>query len=397
MNELRSTAAILFLDDEDAILASLRSLFRREGYTLHFFHSGPEALTFLQHNSVEAIVTDMRMPDMNGAEFLKRATNICPAAVRIMLSGYEDKAVVISALSDGLAQYYVLKPWDDVGFRTLIRQAVRLQQSPLDQRLKEMFCTSTILQSQPKFHVHLLEMLSKEESSLNDIVEAIENSPVVVAKLLRVANSVYFAARNPITTVREAAIFIGVKYIINLVMAIETFQSVGKGIDSKYTHFVEEIWSTSLRRAAIAKMIGEQWKGFNNGHLSYVTSLLQDIGYAVRLSSEPEKYRAFMEHSKLEGISKYEAEVKVFTIPHDEVGAALLEFWNLPPEIEKAIARHHRNTEDEILVQILQIADALVCADSSNPHDPAIDPLITKWREQLDQPATGGSTIPQPT
>jgi HD-like signal output (HDOD) protein len=379
-DQLQTKPTIVFLDDEEPILASLRSLVRREDYAPHFFHSGSEAVAFLERNTADVIVTDMRMPEMNGAEFLKRATLLCPTAVRIMLSGHEDKAVVINALSDGLAQYYILKPWDDTGFKSLIRQALRLP----DQRLKEVFASSNAVPSRPKSHVRLLEMLSKEECSLKDIVEEIESSPTLVAKLLRVANSVYFATRAPITTVHEAATFVGVKYIVNLVMAIESIQTVCKGLDATYNHFIEEIWNVSLHRAAIAKAIGERWKGFNNGHLVYITSLLQDIGYVVRLCNEPKKYVQLIEQSKAHALSRYEAEKEVFTILHDEVGAALLEYWNFPPEIVSAIEQHHRMAGDRTLVQILQVAGSITSADFSDPHDPAIEPLIVEWRERLE-------------
>lgn len=384
---LTTKPTIVFLDDEESILASLRSLVRREGYASHFFHSGAEAVTFLERNAADAIVTDMRMPEMNGTEFLKCATRLHPGAVRIMLSGHEDKGVVINALAEGLAHYYVLKPWDDTGFKSLIRQALRLP----DQRLKEIFVSSKAVPSRPMSHVRLLELLSKEECSLNEIVGEIEKNPTVVAKLLRVANSVYFATRAPITTVHQAATFVGVKYIVNLVMAIESLHTVCKGLPATYDHFMEEIWSVSLHRAAIAKAIGERWQGFNNGHLVYIASLLQDIGYVVRLCNEPTKYVQLIELCNAQCIGRYEAEKEVFSILHDEVGAALLEYWNFPSEIVRAIAQHHGTTTDGTLVQILQIAGAIASAEFADPHDPALDPLIGTWRERLPHLAPGAS------
>jgi putative nucleotidyltransferase with HDIG domain len=391
---IKEQPTIVFVDDESAILSSLRSLFRREGYVLHFFQFSSEALVFLQDNPVDVIVTDMRMPDMSGADFLKQAARLRAETVRIMLSGHEDKAVVIRALADGLAHYYVLKPWDDVTFRTLMRQAVGVQQSPLDLRLKEIFGSSTALPSQPKFHTRLLQLLSKEGSSLNEIVEEVEGSPALVAKLLRTANSIYISARNHIATVREAALFIGVEYIVHLVAAIEAFQNVSRGIDHKHAHVVDELWSRSLRRAAIAKAIAERWKGSNNNHLAYVASLLQDIGYIARLYSDPEKYLHFLELAKGQARPIYDTEGELFGTRHDEVGAALLDFWNFPHEIVDAVALHHGITEGRVLVQVLQIADALVCNEWSAPHDPAIDPLIAEWRERLGQQL---STQGQPT
>jgi HD-like signal output (HDOD) protein len=225
-------------------------------------------------------------------------------------------------------------------------------------------------------------MLMKDDKPLTDIVGEVEKIPALVAKLLKVANSVYYSTRKSVSTVREAVMFIGTEYIVSLVTAIEAFQSVSKGTDAKASHEIDVMWGQALRRASIAKMIGERWEGVKDPQVPYVVSLLQDIGLVIRLCSEPEKYYRFKQLSSGQ-ISRYEADMRIFTTPHDELGAALLEFWNFPSEIVDAVKKHHRPAGDNVLVQIVQIAEALSCYDRLNPHDPAIDALIPQWRENL--------------
>jgi HD-like signal output (HDOD) protein len=376
-------ATILFLDDEEPILASLRSLFRHDGHNLIFFHGGAEALAALRGRRADIIVSDMRMPNMTGIEFLNAAAAICPEATRIILSGYEEKEIVITAVARGLAQHYLMKPWDDPGFRHLIDDAVALQRKLRDQRLKELLSSFSTLPSPPKFHLKLREMLQNSDNSLKELVVEVEKSPPLVAKLLRVANSVYFGTRKTVTSVRDAVIFIGTDYIANLVMAIEAFQNVTGQVEAEDLETVEKLWDKALRRAGIAKFVAEQWPGFKDPNLPYVASLLQDIGYVVRLCSDRDAYNRMLELTATHQVPTYEADLRIFTIPHDVVGAALLQYWNLPPSIVEAVRNHHRGVENSDLVRIIQIADVLECADAGLPHDPSIQALIGTWRDKL--------------
>ena len=379
---LPSPTSVLFLDDEEAIIASLRSLFRAEGYTTNFFLSGKEALSFLKDNAVDVIISDMRMPEMSGVEFLNTASMICPGAIRIMLSGLEDKGVVIDALANGLAQQYLLKPWDDKSFKELIRESIKLQQELRKQQLKNLLNSFATLPAPPRFHVRLQGILSDEDNSINDIVREIEKSPALVAKLLRVANSVYYGTRKSVTSVRDSVVFIGTDYITSLVMAIETFHTAAKGANAETSVQIEALWDKALRRASLSKAIAERWPGFKDANVAYVASLLQDIGYVVRLCSEPGSYRRMMELSETHHISRYQADLRVFVVSHDEVGAALLQFWNFPAPIVDAVARHHRKAVDDTLSQIVQIAESLEGRDEE-PHDPALKSVIREWHDKL--------------
>ena len=133
----------------------------------------------------------------------------------------------------------------------------------------------------------------------------IEKSPALVAKLLRVANSVYYGTRKAVSSVREAVIFIGTDYIASLVMAIETFQNLAGSLDDKSLHLVEHIWDQALRRASICKTIAEQCPASKDPNLPYVASLLQDLGLVVRLCSEPDNYARMLDLCTNKGFSQY--------------------------------------------------------------------------------------------
>ncbi|WP_428243312.1 HD domain-containing phosphohydrolase [Gynuella sp.] len=130
---------VLFVDDEPQILSSLRRLFRRETYALFFASSGAEALEIMQQQEIDVIVSDMRMPNMDGAEFLSAAREMQPDTMRILLSGQSDFQSIIKALNNGGISRFVSKPWDDDGLKNIVYDALRLKRLQIEKlRLLEI-------------------------------------------------------------------------------------------------------------------------------------------------------------------------------------------------------------------------------------------------------------------
>lgn len=117
---------LLLLDDEENVLRSLVRLLRRDGYRLLTAGSVSEAFDLLARNDVQVIVSDQRMPDMSGTEFLGRVRDMYPDTVRLALSGYTDVNTISEAINQGAAYRFLIKPWDDAELRGHIRAAFRL-------------------------------------------------------------------------------------------------------------------------------------------------------------------------------------------------------------------------------------------------------------------------------
>ncbi len=114
--------SILLVDDEPEILFSLRGLLRRE-FDLYTAESGAQALEILHQHPVDVIMTDQRMPQMTGVELLRRARGECPAALRIIFTGYADIKAVIDAINQGQIYRYLTKPWDPDELVTMLHEA----------------------------------------------------------------------------------------------------------------------------------------------------------------------------------------------------------------------------------------------------------------------------------
>ncbi|MBI4997487.1 MAG: response regulator [Rhodocyclales bacterium] len=123
-NAAATPPTLLFVDDEASILSSLKRLFRPAGYRILTAGGGAEGLAILDKESVDLVVSDMRMPEMDGAHFLEQVRNRWPQVVRILLTGYADVGSTIAAINRGEIYRYVAKPWDDNEIVLTVRDAL---------------------------------------------------------------------------------------------------------------------------------------------------------------------------------------------------------------------------------------------------------------------------------
>ncbi|TWI70191.1 PAS domain S-box-containing protein/diguanylate cyclase (GGDEF)-like protein [Pseudoduganella lurida] len=118
-----ATPTLLLVDDEPGVLRALERAFRRESYQVLLAHSAAEALELLALHDVQVVVSDQRMPEMSGTDFLARARELYPDTVRIILSGYADHASIKDAINRGAIYQFLSKPWDDEELRQVVRAA----------------------------------------------------------------------------------------------------------------------------------------------------------------------------------------------------------------------------------------------------------------------------------
>lgn len=114
---------LLLVDDEENILASLRRLLRRDGYRILTAGGGAEGLEIIANNEVDVIISDQRMPNMTGTEFLRKVKVQRPDTVRIVLSGYTELQSITDAINEGAIYKFLTKPWDDEQLRANVAEA----------------------------------------------------------------------------------------------------------------------------------------------------------------------------------------------------------------------------------------------------------------------------------
>lgn len=139
MGETNSPPSLLFVDDEPSILSALRRLFRPHGYRIFTAEGGAAGLAVLEQQQIDLVVSDMRMPEMDGASFLKQVRARWPKVMRILLTGYADIGSTVSAINEGEIYRYIAKPWDDNEILSIVREATERQRLEAEnQRLSQL-------------------------------------------------------------------------------------------------------------------------------------------------------------------------------------------------------------------------------------------------------------------
>jgi EAL domain-containing protein (putative c-di-GMP-specific phosphodiesterase class I)/FixJ family two-component response regulator len=180
---------LLVVDDEENIVASLRRLLRRDGYHIITAHSGQQGLQRLAENDVDVIISDQRMPGMTGVEFLRRAKELYPHTVRMVLSGYTELQSITDAINEGAIYKFLTKPWDDDRVRGHISEAFSHKEMAdenrrLDREVQEGARELAHVNGQLKRLLECQrEQIHREETSLVIAREVLENLPAPVIGL----------------------------------------------------------------------------------------------------------------------------------------------------------------------------------------------------------------------
>jgi len=389
---------ILFVDDEPAVLSGLRNSLRRHRkvWNMTFVSSGPEALATLQERSFDVIVTDMRMPGMDGATLLTHVKADHPGTVRIVLSGHAELEAALRAVP--VAHQFLAKPCDPGTLEAVVERACRLQELVGDDQLHAIIGHIDRLPPAPRIYSRILEVLANPESTLQDLADLIEQDVSISAKLLQLVNSAFFAVGAPITDVASAVSRVGFDTVKNLTLASEVFAATPPP-----THgFSSE--SFQAHCLLTARITRELMIHTDRRDDAFMVGLLHDIGKLLLVSEMPNQWEAAMTVSHADGIPFHEAEQQVHGVTHAEIGAYLLGLWGLPYPIVEAVGNHHaphRVPSRELdLVVAVHVADALAWelvppdVPSPRPATPRMDDACLEklglseelegWRERAN-------------
>ncbi|MDD5759425.1 MAG: response regulator [Desulfobulbaceae bacterium] len=180
------TPIVLFVDDEPNILKTLRRLFMDEEYDVHTAGNGREALELIEGGLTPTIiVSDQRMPEMGGAEFLAKAAQLVPDSIRMVLTGYADINAAMQAINQGGIYRYIMKPWNDNDLRITVREALAhfnlvAENRLLSQELAEKNKTLSQMNEQ------LEEMVKIRTQELHQKVHELEGRDTIQQFLLSV-------------------------------------------------------------------------------------------------------------------------------------------------------------------------------------------------------------------
>jgi HD-like signal output (HDOD) protein len=350
---------VLFVDDEQAILDGLRNSLRKERkrWEMTFALGGQQALEEMKKKTADVVITDMRMPGMDGAELLRQIQRDFPAAARIVLSGQAEREAIMRAIP--VTHQFLHKPCDGDTLRAVIEQTHALHKLLQNPALTALVGKLERIPSIPATYSRLTELAQDPKADSASFASVIENDAAVCAKVLQLVNSAYFGLGQKIVSIRPAVTYLGVEIIKSLVLGSTSFSH--QAISEVPGFSPERLQHHSMLTALLAKKI------VTNPSLAdaaFTAGLLHDIGSLVLLHAAPQDYAKALTRKKELGGDSAAAEREIFGVTHAEVGAYLLGLWGIPFPIVEAVAFHHRPNEvapeARALVAAIHIASGLV-------------------------------------
>lgn len=312
---------ILFVDDEVSILNALKRLFRNEGFEVHTAKSGREGLDLLKTmgKPFSLIVSDQRMPEMDGTAFLEKSKAVYPKARRVMLTGYTDMEALVNAINRGEIHRYLTKPWNDHDLLVQVRQELAQYELILE-------------------NLRLLHLVNKQNRELKDFNRELEKKVAERTREAREKNEKLDAVNRQM----EESLFNTVRSFGSLV---ETHSPTMSGHGRRVSALACELaWEADLPEEEITQI--------------EIAALLHDIG---KLGFPP-KLLDYERHLT--------SEEKAHLERHPELGETLVQFIPNLALVGKIIRGHHENydgsgypdrlAEEEIPIgaRIIRVADS---------------------------------------
>ncbi len=331
---------ILFVDDEQNIINGLKRMFHslRNKWDIYFALSGDEALKLLETISADVIITDMRMPVMDGAELLNRVQYLYPQTIRIILSGHSDENMILRSAKS--THQFLPKPCTFDLLRDSIEGALSLRSMFDDKNLVKIVTGVSSLPSLPDLYYEIVHELNTEDPSLTKISDTITKDIAMTAKILQFVNSAFFGLPQNISDPKQAVNLLGLNTIKALILSIGIFSAFSD--IHKYKFSIELLWEHSMYVGRFAKTLFiSETNDQKKADELIIAGLLHDIGKLI--FAQVKDYSRLTNNLLLDKeITLVDAEYEIFGTSHAEVGAYLLALWGIPPKIVQAVAYHHK-------------------------------------------------------
>lgn len=392
-------ASILFVDDEENILRGLGRMLRgqRNAWDMRFAQSGAQALEMLAQQPADVIVSDMRMPGMNGAELLTTVQKAYPRTIRIVLSGFAEREAVLKTI--GPSHRYLAKPVSEDVLVTSINNALQLRSHLHKESVQRTVTGLSHLPTLPDIYGRILAELNSELGSADRLTSIIEKDVAISAQLMRLTNSAYFSLPQKCSTVKQSINILGFDNVRAAVLLTGVFQQFSK-ISPKMKDTVERLMERSLAMGVIAQAIARhEGCSAETADQAFCAGLLAHIGTLLLIAHDAAAFSAGMDRVEAGEAGLIEVEEQAFGASHAELGAYLLGLWGFSDAVVEAVAFHHkpssytsRNIDVLTAVHAAQFLARELGAhaqrkgtdgglDTGYAKSSGIEPRIQGWRE----------------
>jgi len=316
----------------------------RDKWQMEFADSAEKALDIMKDREpFDVVVSDVRMPQMNGIDFLKKVKELYPNAIRIVLTGFAGKGF-IQNVGDEIHRF-LTKPTSQEVLTTTIERALSLRETLANDSMKKVVSQVGDLPSLPAIYTQLMSELNKPKTSLESISKIISKDIGLTGKILQLVNSAYFGNLRRISVVEQAVAMLGVNTIKAMALTTEVFKKLEKNSIEEFD--LDEFWSHSVRVGNIARMIAEMAGAEKvvQGH-AFTAGMLHDVGRLVFASKLGTRYSKILRQSNNDEEIICLLEQSAFGVSHAEIGAYMIGLWGLHDPVVEAIAYHHTPMEN---------------------------------------------------
>ncbi len=303
-------ATILCVDDEANILAALRRLFRPAGYKVLLGNSGAEGLQLLEaeNGEVDVVISDMRMPEMDGARFLAQVRARWPKAARILLTGYADIESTVAAINQGEIYRYIAKPWNDSEVMLTVKDV--LERKALERE-----------------KARLEELTRRQNEELKSLNASLEEKVQARTQELALANEKL-----------KTSFMTSIRVFANLI-------ELREGRMAGHSRRVADLSRKTAKQMNLSPRDSQD---------VFLAGLLHDIGKLAAVS-------AFELAIERIGSPVLDMETwwSVIERHHVEMGVALAGHWHLPKSLMSVIANHHTRSNEGAQSSVMGLIQAV--------------------------------------
>ncbi len=335
-----SRKRILFVGEDLALWEQLQNPFpdAESTWDVAFAKTGLQALASLSQSPCDAVVADMQIPGINGAQLLDEVMQRSPGTLRFIRAGLGDQQAAMKCV--GTAHQYLVKPSDAHTIRCALERAFSLESWLPNVTVQKLITQMKKLPSPPNLYFKIVAELQSPDSSIDTIGSLVKQDPMLSAKLLQVVNSAVFGLQLQVGNATEAVLYLGMETTKALVLLAHTFSYFDKVRAADFS--VEKLWKHSVATGKFAEQIARA-EGSDTEMVgeAFTAGMLHDIGKLLLAANLPEVFKEALGKARQDQIPLCEAESVVFGTTHGELGACLLGIWGLPMPIVEAVALHH--------------------------------------------------------
>ncbi|MBI1757911.1 MAG: HDOD domain-containing protein [Actinobacteria bacterium] len=329
-------ARVLFVDDEPNVLAGLRRRLsgQRSVWEMTFASGGEEALALMAQQPVDVVVTDMRMPGMDGAQLLGEVLRLYPATARIVLSGHAGLESIIAAI--GPTQQYLAKPCETDTLVAAVEGVLRIRDMLSCDQIRKALGGVENLPKPPRVHTEMVAVVSTPDFTIADVAAVVERDIATVAEVLKLVNSAFFVIPQPVESITRAVALLGMETVRSLALSGAVFRP---GPQLPESLDVEELRQRGLHAGVLAQRIAvaEGWQHGAPGH-AFLAGLLHELGLLVLASGNPGGYEAIRRAALADPGELQQLERREFGCTVGQAGGYLLGLWGFPVALVQAVA-----------------------------------------------------------